>query len=520
MPPERKDLGDFQTPLPLATATCSILKQKNIDPEVVIEPTCGAGNFVIAAFQTFTSLKEVHCIEIQPSYEELFWKNMARFASQAKIELVTGSIFTHEFNAARFTGKRVLVLGNPPWVTNSELSRLNSENVPRKSNIKKVKGIEAMTGKGNFDIAESIIIHLVKQLEGTGAWLSLFCKSSVIKSIVRDARTMGASLGGMEAYEIDAKHEFGITASGALFVARLSSEPGDTCRIASFYEPELPIKKIGWIGNRFVSNIDLYRSRQDMDGQSPFEWRQGVKNDAAKIMVLNRDGSNLLVNGFGEPVDIEADLVFPFVKGSALNNQFVTRTQQCTIITQTRLGEDTACIAAKQPRTWHYLVNHCAVLESRKSAMYKNKPRFSLFGIGNYAFKPYKIAICSFYKKPRFSLVCPVDKKPSMLDDTCYYISFDDIDSAILVLAALDSPEVIPFLEAITFSDGKRVYSKEILMRLNIYRLLERAGLEEKALSLVREVDDAIKLAISPESLRHARNTMLASRLAISANIS
>jgi len=38
---------------------------------------------------------------------------------------------------------------NPPWVTNSQLSALNSNNLPAKSNFKQAKGIDAITGKQN-----------------------------------------------------------------------------------------------------------------------------------------------------------------------------------------------------------------------------------------------------------------------------------------------------------------------------------------------------------------------------------
>jgi hypothetical protein len=54
-----------------------------------------------------------------------------------------------------------LFIENPPWATNSELSSIESENVPQKSNIKNLRGIEAITGKSNFDITEYIIIKLL-----------------------------------------------------------------------------------------------------------------------------------------------------------------------------------------------------------------------------------------------------------------------------------------------------------------------------------------------------------------------
>ena len=48
----------------------------------------------------------------------------------------------------------ILIVGNPPWVTSSELSILNSQNLPLKSNFQNRRGIEAITGSGNFDISD------------------------------------------------------------------------------------------------------------------------------------------------------------------------------------------------------------------------------------------------------------------------------------------------------------------------------------------------------------------------------
>src|SRR5205823_12751744 len=39
----------------------------------------------------------------------------------------------------------LLVVGNPPWVTNSELGLLGSNNLPHKKNLKGLRGIEART---------------------------------------------------------------------------------------------------------------------------------------------------------------------------------------------------------------------------------------------------------------------------------------------------------------------------------------------------------------------------------------
>src|SRR6266576_4342275 len=44
-----QEYGDFQTPLSLAKAVCQRLFEIGYRPKILIEPTCGKGNFILAA---------------------------------------------------------------------------------------------------------------------------------------------------------------------------------------------------------------------------------------------------------------------------------------------------------------------------------------------------------------------------------------------------------------------------------------------------------------------------------------
>lgn len=101
-------------------------------------------------------------------------------------------------------------------------------------------------------------------------------------------------------------------------------------------------------------------------------------------------------------------------------------------------------------------------------SIYNGKPLFSIFGIGDYSFKPYKVAISGLYKTYHFTLVLPQHGKPVMLDDTCYFIGFDNVKFAVYAILLLNNPKTEEFLKSITFSDAKRVFTKDILMRLNL----------------------------------------------------
>lgn len=51
--PDREEYGDFQTNSDLANKVTLHLSSRNVSPEIVIEPTCGKGNFIIASLRNF-----------------------------------------------------------------------------------------------------------------------------------------------------------------------------------------------------------------------------------------------------------------------------------------------------------------------------------------------------------------------------------------------------------------------------------------------------------------------------------
>jgi len=86
--------------------------------------------------------------------------------SKPEIDIIHGNAFEYSYaNLAKATKHlKTLVIGNPPWVTNSELGSINSKNLPKKSNFKKNSGLEAMTGKGNFEIVFRIMKECLRSL--------------------------------------------------------------------------------------------------------------------------------------------------------------------------------------------------------------------------------------------------------------------------------------------------------------------------------------------------------------------
>jgi type I restriction-modification system DNA methylase subunit len=63
----KKEYGDFQTPIELSHLMMNIINDKNILPDVIIEPTCGIGNVLITAYNYFHPQKALG-IEINKEY--------------------------------------------------------------------------------------------------------------------------------------------------------------------------------------------------------------------------------------------------------------------------------------------------------------------------------------------------------------------------------------------------------------------------------------------------------------------
>lgn len=166
---DRAEYGDFQTNANLSNKITSNLSSKGISPEIIIEPTCGKGNLIIASLCNFKQIKHVFGIEI---YKPYVWEtkfNIINFFldnpnnNKPEILISHSSVFDFNFKhiANQYYSNKILIIGNPPWVTNSKLGSLNSKNLPKKSNFKNHSGLDAITGKGNFDIAEFITLTMI-----------------------------------------------------------------------------------------------------------------------------------------------------------------------------------------------------------------------------------------------------------------------------------------------------------------------------------------------------------------------
>lgn len=495
--PDRAEYGDFQTNTELANKVAVHLTAENVSPEIIIEPTCGKGNFIVASLRQFADTKKVFGIEI---YKPYVWEskfNIIDFylnnptENKPEISIVHSSVFDFDFKtiAKENNTKEILIIGNPPWVTNSKLGSLNSSNLPKKTNFKNHNGLDAMTGKGNFDIAEYITLMMIETFQHQNGNIALLVKNTVIKNIVFDQFAKKYAISNLEKHCIDSKKEFNVSVEAALFCCKLNSNPTFDCTEFDFYNNSNAKLNFGWLADKFVSNLDTYSNTEQIDGKCPFEWRQGIKHDCSSIMELDKVNGHF-VNGLKEEIKLENDLVYGVLKSSDLKNTVIKETRKYTIVTQKKVGQETNYIKHDFPKTYKYLIEHQDIFSLRKSSIYNNKPPFSIFGVGDYSFKPYKVAISGLYKTFHFTLVLPQNEKPVMLDDTCYMLGFDKLEFAVYSLILLNSETTMQFLQSITFADAKRTFTKDILMRIDIWELAQTIDKSElqKELNYINEI--------------------------------
>lgn len=470
-----REFGDFQTPPSLVAAVLQCLKANGKTWTRVLEPTCGRGNFIEGLLNQAEPPREIRGIEIQEGYCQIARKLVSQSSSN-DVVIEQANIF--DVNLRKDVQWRekgsLLVIGNPPWVTNAELGALESENLPRKTNVKGLRGLDARTGEANFDIAEYIWLKLMCELAPEHPTIALLCKTSVARHVLQAASEMHLPITNATLRLIDAKKWFDVSVDACLFRVELGL--GEQCYEADVYrnlratEPEYTI---GMVEGRFVANVKAYEYSSAIDGNCPVTWRQGVKHDAASVMELVYDESDQLRNKIGEIVTIEADYVYPLVKSTNVFNGAIDHPEKAVIVTQKRLGEDTWKLQQLAPQLWRYLTAHAKVFEQRKSSIYEKQPPFALFGIGDYAFASWKVGISGFHKVPRFRAIGPQEGKPIMLDDTCYFIPCTSPLEAVLLASLLNDPLCLAFINSIASLDGKRPITKKLLQRLDLVALFE-----------------------------------------------
>lgn len=480
---QRAELGDFQTPPSLASAVCGWLVSMGLRPASVLEPTCGTGAFLLAAHEAFPWARRLVGLDIREEHIDVSRRELERAGAGERLSLTVEDLFRADWSAI-LSGlpSPVLVVGNPPWVTSAALGKLESGNLPPKKNTQGLRGLDARTGRSNFDISEWLILRLLSAMvPSEGAALAMLVKTSVARKVLRWGWREGMPFQEAHLVHLDALSHFGVSVDAGLFCLSLGTEGREQrCKVWAGLEAAAPEGEVGFCEGVLVADAEAHsrarhlvaRSLARSPSQASHRWRSGLKHDCAPVLELRRQGDRL-VNGLGETVDVEDELIHPMLKSADLAHGR-SEVRRWLLLPQRRLGEDTAILEQTAPRAWAYLQAHGALLNRRKSSIYRGRPPFSVFGVGEYSFAPWKVAVSGLYKRLSFVAVGPVEGRPVLFDDTVYFWPTSEEAEARRLSALLGGPAAADFFKAFAFWDAKRPITARLLDRLDLEALARR----------------------------------------------
>jgi SAM-dependent methyltransferase len=461
--------GDFQTPPDLAEAVCQQLD--GLGPATIIEPTCGTGTILAAAARRFPTVRQAIGFDIDAGYVAQAKERLSQIQTRARIEVGVNDFFETDWRSVLSqSADPILIVGNPPWVTNSALSRLASDNHPRKENRQGLAGIEALTGKSNFDVSEWMISRLLEAAVGRPATLAMLCKTAVAQKVLNQAWKNEWPIEHSEIRQIDAAKFFGARVDACLLICRLGSRAAaPECQHLDDLWSSRPIQSFGRRDGRLVADVAAYDRVRHLIGGAD-RWRSGVKHDCAAIFEFRQEGTKWR-NGLGEIADLERRYLFPMLKSSHVAGGATAEPRRRLLVPQQRVGQETESLARRAPKTWRYLLRHAERLDRRASAVYRNQPRFSIFGVGPYTFCDWKVMVSGFYKSWRFVPVGPVHGRPVLCDDTCYFLPCRSAAEARRRANLLNGERGRDFFRAFVFNRSKRPLTAEVLGLLDLKAL-------------------------------------------------
>ena len=104
------EFGDFQTPVSLSNQVLKIARDRiQHAPKSILEPTCGVGNLLFAALETFPTVSQARGFEINPAYV------IEAKSRSSQLQVTQADFFTVNLeDVFAQLEQPVLIVGNPP----------------------------------------------------------------------------------------------------------------------------------------------------------------------------------------------------------------------------------------------------------------------------------------------------------------------------------------------------------------------------------------------------------------------
>ena len=161
-----------------------------------------------------------------------------------------------------------LIVGNPTWVTNADLGAVESDNLPEKSNFHRRAGIEAITGKSNFDISEWMLFRYLDWLKDSSGTIAVLCKTTVArKTLLYLWRKKENPIRSARIYKIDASSHFGAAVDACFFILEVQPHAAALrCDMFDALNVENPSHTIGFVDGHIISDLALFNRWRNLLG--------------------------------------------------------------------------------------------------------------------------------------------------------------------------------------------------------------------------------------------------------------
>ena len=463
-------LGDFQTPEHLARQVLAFVRSRGVTPGRILEPTCGSGAFVSAAYATWASVREVIGIEINPAYDREL-AELAKLHPSFRYEYLDAQ--TMDDSDLQWSSREpLLICGNLPWVTTDALSRLvHDYQLKIRDNPKKLKGLAALTGSGSFDISERLALRFVQlAVRQEKADIALLLKESVARRILLDAKDLFTDAAVVR---IDSHEWFGVNVHSCLLYIHFEQGVVSANRRVEYYAGLSSESAQRWtLDGGIVRKTSRDKTRTST--ASGATWRHGIKHDAASVFELDAGRTPDMRSELEHQAGLELDspYVFPLVTARDLHvSMRLVPVRRHMLVPQRKLGDRSIERDPKALREREYLRCADERLKRRRSSIYKNKPPYAIFGVGNYTFAPFKAAVAGLYLRPHFRFLGPIDNKPIVLGDTSYFVPCERAVDAAIIVALGNEVTIMTDVQEMAFA-GKRPITKRLLDSLDFQAAL------------------------------------------------
>ena len=238
--------------------------------------------------------------------------------------------------------------------------------------------------------------------------------------------------------------------------------------------------------------------------ENPYDARHGIVDDldgVFQVEILGKTAKGLLqirnsVSGRRRvkqvTAEMEPDLIYPLLKPKYVKRWRITG-YDYVILPQREYGENNEKeLKTKYPFTYKYLLRFKNDLLKRTSRWFKNKPFYTVFGLGNYTFKPYKVVWSAIGYLPDFAVASSVKddylgKKVLIPDNTIGFIPLDSEDEAYFLCGLLNSSYI---KSIITHKSTKSKWgvSMELIKQLPLPRFNSENEQHRMLVALAKEV--------------------------------